>query len=188
MLARNSGNIHGTAAPAFIEKVAADIEGVTGYLQVVIDAFVKRYAGDAGGQVQRVAKRFGLIAAAGELAIRHEILPWPNNHPTEMAARCFQEWLLKRGVKGPVEIEQGITQIRHRIERDGSSRFELWRKEEKDNSKFERPTFETLGYVKSDDEEGQIFYIFVEGWKEICKGFNSDRLAKELVKRNVLKS
>ena len=182
LLRENSAKYYGKAAPAFLEKLTTDVDSVTTYLHDATNAFVRKFAANAGGQVERVAKRFGLIAAAGELAIEYGILPWPKGEPSAATKRCFQEWLGKRGATGPIEMEQGIDQIRRIIESAGSSRFEPWSKEETKALIFDR-----LGYVRSDTGEGQFFYILPEGWKEICRGFNSERLAQELVKRRVLR-
>jgi uncharacterized protein (DUF927 family) len=180
LLRENSAKYYGTAAAAFLEKLTADIDGVTAYLQEATNAFVRKFASHAGGQVERVAKRFGLIAAAGELAIEYSILPWPKGEPVAAAKRCFQEWLAKRGATGPIELEQGIDQIRHIIESSGSSRFEPWVRDEA------KPIYDRLGYVRS-EPEGQLFYVLPQGWKQICRGFNSERLAAELVKRGILR-
>jgi uncharacterized protein (DUF927 family) len=47
----------------------------------------------ADGQVQRVAQRFALIAAGGELAVAADVLPWLKGEATAAAARCFDAWL-----------------------------------------------------------------------------------------------
>ena len=43
--------------------------------------------------MQRAAKRFGLIAAAGELAIALEILPWEEGTALKAATACFEAWI-----------------------------------------------------------------------------------------------
>jgi hypothetical protein len=55
----------------------------------------------ADGQVSRVARRFGLVAAAGELATGLGVLPWPEGEAERAAARCFGDWLRARGGAGP---------------------------------------------------------------------------------------
>ena len=45
------------------------------------------------GQVRSVAGRFGVVAAAGELATEWGILPWEIGEATQAAAICFQAWL-----------------------------------------------------------------------------------------------
>ena len=78
----------------------------------------------ADGQVSRVARRFGLIAAAGELAAGLGILPWPEGEAERAAARCFGDWLQARGGTGSAELRDGIAQVRAFLEAHGSSRFE----------------------------------------------------------------
>jgi putative DNA primase/helicase len=181
LLRENSTRYYGNAAPAFLEKLTNDVEDVSKYLQAAIDAFVGKFASNSGPQAERVAKRFGLIAAAGELAINFGILPWPKGEASAAAKRCFHEWLAKHGATGPFEVEQGIDQIRYFIERSGSSRFEPW---DKADAKY--VVYDRLGYVK-DTSEGQLFYILPQGWKEMCRGYNPERLSAELVKRGILK-
>ena len=83
----------------------------------------------ADGQVGRVAARFALVAAAGELATALEILPWPQGEASFAAARCFDDWLAARGGHGPEEITEGIRRVRSFLEMHGSSRFEAaWEK------------------------------------------------------------
>jgi putative DNA primase/helicase len=64
----------GTAGPEFVRRLmAAGIDGDE--IRKMIDDFVKaRGLTDPHGQVLRVARKFGLIAAAGELAIKLGVL------------------------------------------------------------------------------------------------------------------
>ena len=78
----------------------------------------------ADGQVARVAARFALVAAAGELATALDILPWPAGEASAAAARCFNDWLAARGDNGPEEITAGLRQVRAFLELHGTSRFE----------------------------------------------------------------
>lgn len=57
---------------------------------------VIRLPPDAAGQVARVAKRFALIGAAGEMATTAGITGWPDGTAFEAAHRCFQDWLEAR--------------------------------------------------------------------------------------------
>jgi putative DNA primase/helicase len=184
LLREKSASFYGTAAPTFLEQLTNDVEDVSKYLQDAVDAFVRKNASNSGAQAERVAKRFGLIAAAGELAINLGILPWPKGEASAAAKRCFHEWLAKHGTTGPFEVDQGIDQIRWVIERTASSRFEPW---EKADAKY--AVYDRLGYVKDvkDTGEGQLFYILPQGWKEICRGYNPERLSAELVKRGIMK-
>src|SRR4051794_3235041 len=78
----------------------------------------------ADGQVRRVAGRFGLVAAAGELASQLDITPWGKGEAENAAIRCFADWLKHRGGTMAAEITIGIRQVRLFLELHGSSRFE----------------------------------------------------------------
>jgi putative DNA primase/helicase len=80
----------------------------------------------ADGQVQRVARRFAVVAAAGEIATDIGVLPWKKGDVTAAARKCYDAWLHRRGTTGPSELEQGIAQIRRFFEQHGASRFEGW--------------------------------------------------------------
>ena len=66
----------GTAGPAFVEAFITDRDTSVAKARGLIDAFAEQHATGADGQVQRVARTFGLLAAAGELAIAYGVLPW----------------------------------------------------------------------------------------------------------------
>lgn len=75
--------------------------------------------------MKRAARRFGLVAAAGEMAISLEILPWPEGEALEAAHACFQAWLDNRGGTGAHEMRAIISQVKYFIEKHGESRFTL---------------------------------------------------------------
>jgi uncharacterized protein (DUF927 family) len=128
----------------------------------------------ATGQVRRVAKRFALVAAAGEIATRFGILPWPEGTAMTTAERLFQEWLERRGSTGALESVKAITQVRAIIERHGSSRFVPW----------EAPSMQVvnrLGFVRR-EEGATTFYVLPQMFRdEVCKGLDAARVARELV-------
>jgi putative DNA primase/helicase len=104
-LLRDASTKHyGHAAHAFIEKLTSDIDGSCTLVRSLIGDFVTTVCpAGADGQVQRVAERFGLMAAAGEIAARWSILPWPQNTATQAAEDLFREWLRARGSSGPID-------------------------------------------------------------------------------------
>ena len=61
---------YGTAIRAFLAKISCDMEAVCAAIKKQIQHFVRVHVPEgADGQVYRVAQRFGLIAAAGEMAV-----------------------------------------------------------------------------------------------------------------------
>ena len=175
---------YGHAAPAFIRYLTQDMERLTGGAREFVAKFIGQVCQpDADGQVVRVAQRFALIAAAGEMAVAAGIVPWTRGDASRACKRLFAEWVAARGTSGPIEIENGILQIRRIIERDGPARFTPWHLPS-------HLTISRLGFVKivneGTDDETQIFYVLPEGWKELCQGFDPKLLAKSLVERGII--
>ena len=78
----------------------------------------------ADGQVDRAAQRFGLIAAAGELATTLGVTPWREGEASAAAAWALAQWIGQRGGTEPAEARQAIEQVRRFIEAHGEYRFD----------------------------------------------------------------
>jgi len=74
--------------------------------------------------VHRVANRFALVAATGELATALGIFPWSPGEATAGVARCFTDWLTQRGGTGSLEAIEAVRAVRRFIEAHGNARFE----------------------------------------------------------------
>lgn len=204
----------GHAAHAFLERITA---GDLDELAAAVRAGVERWKAahvpaGADGQVQRAAGRFALIAAAGELAATMGILPWPEGEAELAAATCFNAWVRARGGTGPAEIAAGIAQVRAFLEAHGMSRFEpAWdiarqvdeaeaeearqaeaeARGERYFPKVRRPAdvriVNRVGFRRLDDTGRWEFYAMPEGFREMCRGFDTKALAAELVKAGMLR-
>ena len=140
----------------------------------------------ADGQVGRVAARFALVAAAGELATALGILPWSEGEASAAAARCFKDWLAARGDSGPEEISEGIRQVRAFIELHGTSRFEeAWPQDTRKKAEITpetelviRRTINRAGFRRLEHEglgENWEYYVLPEAWRnEVCAGFDAE--------------
>ena len=132
---------------------------------------------NADGQVQRVAAHFSLIAAAGELAIKFDVLPWPRGAAIDAAEKCFKAWLNNRGTCGAAEIEYAISHLRAVIERD-ASRFQ--RVESK------APVANRIGFVRDGKDGDTEYLIMPEAWKTIMSGRDATRTARDRLDRRKL--
>jgi putative DNA primase/helicase len=71
-------NCYGTAARAFLFEIVKQPSGVADAIRKYRDDFIEQHCPPGvDGQVRRAATRFGLAAAAGELAIAFGITGWP---------------------------------------------------------------------------------------------------------------
>ena len=88
---------HGVAGPEFVSELISRAEGGEA-IRNAIDHFVTENVEDnASGQVERAAKRFGLIATAGELATEFGITGWVPGTANAAAADAFKKWVEVRG-------------------------------------------------------------------------------------------
>ena len=140
--------------------------------------FIARaYPADADGQVARVAKRFGLAAAAGEIAITLGILPWPESEANGAAARCFEAWLSARGGTGSLEQMRARERFDEVLSGSGTNRFQRMGDWPDDFGQRAYGSGSTLSSEKSYGgrlgfrriEKGRIEYIVPAAqWPELC--------------------
>ena len=182
-----SRKYYGVASRSFIEKIAPNIERVAAIVKGRIQQFVDEMCPDgSNGQVKRVAARFGLIAAGGELATSLGVLPWNDGSAIAAAETCFKAWLDIRGGHEADEEKDGVDAVRAFLSAHGLSRFlPAW-----EPSDFDPPKTPNLaGYRKrvgSGDAETWDYFITSEAWPEVAAGFNKSALSETLVKRGFL--
>jgi putative DNA primase/helicase len=176
----------GHAGRAFAAALAEDRALAVAAARAARDAWLlKHLPQGVDGQVRRVAGRFALVAAAGELATRLGILPWPEGEAGRAATVCFTSWLATRGGTGPSEVREGVAQVRGCLDRHGSSRFEnAWAKEggEKEEPEPDRHarTFDRLGFRRL-VEERWWYFVLPEMWRrEVCKGRDAEAVARAM--------
>jgi putative DNA primase/helicase len=121
---------YGTAGRAFIKEIAdaraLSPDGLIAGINAERDRFLQANAKllkGANGQVRSVAKRFGLFAAAGELACYMGILPWPLGEAHLAATAGLQAWIDSRGGTGAAEDTQALAMVRRFIATHSESRF-----------------------------------------------------------------
>jgi putative DNA primase/helicase len=203
-----SKEFYGTAAIAFLEAIVPQIESIKDVVKEEVAQFCADWVPDgADGQVLRVAQRFGLIAAAGEIAAIYGVLPWERGTANHAAGVCFESWLVVRGHSGAAEIHDGTESIREFLQVHGMSHFEpAWEIEEEradhERRKEERkregivpmaplrpavPIRELFGFRKHTPNEGWHYYVNDAGWAAMCKGFNKDTLFCVMVDRKFMK-
>lgn len=185
-LKSSSGRFYGTAARAFLRLVAADLAGARDALASARKGFhAAAVPPGADGQVRRVADRFSLVAAAGELASAMGVTGWPEGEAASACLRCFRDWLAERGGIGASEVSDAKARIRREIEVNGHSRFLPWRPDP-------RTVIRTnaLGYVQRwDDEQPDhppVFYLHASGVAEVLAGLDRKTVLEGLANDGVI--
>jgi putative DNA primase/helicase len=179
-----SAKHYGHALPAFLRALVADQGKVRKTLaesQKII--FASLVGPNAAGQVRRVAERFALVGAAGELATYYQLTGWRTGEATRAAQACFSAWLAARGTDGASEPAAMLEQVRAFLSAHGESRFTDW------SVMDDAPrTINRAGFRKRTDA-GPVFYIEREAFRrEVCAGFDPAAVAKTLIETGALLS
>ncbi|MGF6599667.1 putative DNA primase/helicase [Paraburkholderia sp. GAS448] len=133
---------------------------------------------DGGGQVTRAARRFALLALAGELAVEAGIGGWASGSPTSMMKRCFDAWIRERGGTEAAEETQALQQVQQFFEQHGQSAFQRIVRGVGSELDEWRTVVNRAGYV--DVEEG-VFYVLPEAFRNrLCDGLDHKFVAEVL--------
>lgn len=180
---------YGTAFPAFIEHVLKNRENLRASLADARLKFEKAtLTSEASGQAQRVAARFAIAGAAGELATEWGITGWAPGEAMQAAITCFKAWLQAFGGEGSKEDRAMIDQVRHFLELHGEARFTDIERTVVDDNHTPR-TMNKAGFRTKNHEGNLEYYCYPEVFKaEICRGFDYRAVARLLIDRGFMKS
>jgi len=194
-LKQASANYYGSAGQAWLGYLVRHIEPLPERLRQGIRRFVEEVAPKgAGGQVQRVAARFGLIAIAGELASHAGISGWPEGTAYAAAKTCFAAWLDSFGGAGNQEERAIVQQTLAFLGAHGNSRFEYL--PEKNGSDYsysqyppntEKAVYNRAGFWRN-GADGRREYLMMSGLfeKEICQGYDKKLVKDTLIRHGIL--
>jgi putative DNA primase/helicase len=176
---------YGHAGPEFVRLLIGDRAAWSG-LREEVAALATRLAGtNADGQVQRVARRFALVAVAGELATRYGITGWQPGEAIRAARECLGSWIAQRGGTGNREPAEVLAQVRGFLELHGDSRFAP-RRDDEGSEASRYPVRDRAGF-REPTPEGPKFYVLGEVMrKEVLAGLNERDAVKVLIDRGVL--
>ena len=174
---------YGHALTAFVTQLVKDRERLTQYLREGRDTLAAEMcAGITDGQIRRVAQRFAIVAAAGELATAFGLTGWEQEEAERAAKQCFADWLKARGHKGNAEPTAMLKQVRAFLEAHGDSRFTRW-----DAADDSSRTINRAGFQQTTDE-GPEYFIEIEVFKrDVCAGFDAGAVARVLIEHGALK-
>ena len=174
---------YGEASRAFLQRlVIANHDAIRDFVDGMARDFnAEHLPKNASGQAERMARRFALVAAAGELATSFEITGWPLDEAVQAAGACFQAWLSARGGAERQEDKAALAQIRRFFELHGESRFSAW---DGDDVR----TVANRAGVRRLTTEGLEFHVFPEVFKtELCAGFDPRQVARLLAEKGWIK-
>lgn len=173
---------HGKAGMKWLCYLATNRQELLKSLPSKIEDITNQLAPkDAAGQVRRVARRFALVALAGELATQYTITGWQEGEAIKAAKKCFAVWLDGFGGNGNREERAILDHVLGFIEIHGASRFEDF------HSDNEQRINNRVGFFRTRDNGDREFLILPKTFrKEICQGFDERTVKNALLKAGLL--
>jgi putative DNA primase/helicase len=152
-----------------------------------MEFLTRQVSAGASGEVFRAAQRFGLIAAAGELATDNGITGWETGEATNAAARCLKSWIADRGTTGAGDSETAVKQVRRFFEANGASRFQVLRHAAAESADENQVVVNRAGFRRQNGDGETEYLVFPETFKaEVCCGFDYKMVAHVLEDRGFL--
>ena len=165
---------YGSAGIAWLEHITSDKTATTANAGQLVSDFMSQYS-DLTAQAHRVAKRFAIVGAAGELATQAGITGWQVGQATKAVMTCLDNWLDNYGRDGEHEQRQIIDHIKAFIEQHGSSRFQPCHIHTYQD--FEPKINNRAGYHNYDTGE---YYFSTSTFDEVCAPFNKSKVLQVL--------
>ena len=171
---------YGVAGIPWLEYITSDKAATTATAKRIVSDFMSNYS-NLAPQAHRVAKRFAIVAAAGEMATQAGITGWQAGQATKAVITCLDNWLDNYGRDGEHEQRQIIEHIKAFIEQHGSSRFQpCYRSNRLD---FEEKTSNRVGYRNMDTGD---YYFSKETFDSVCAPFSKKKVLHVLEEANLL--
>ncbi|PLY00665.1 MAG: hypothetical protein C0622_08415 [Desulfuromonas sp.] len=192
-----AGQYHGSLLREYLTKLVADINNRDRNAACLrwIDEIQKQFNDralpiGASGQVHRVAARFALVAAGGELGTYYSLTGWKAGEALSAAITCFNAWLARRGTAGQGEESQLLQQVSAFFERYGESRFQPWDSKSRGTPPPNRAGFRRsvpLGNGLDIDDTALEYYVLPSAYRdELCAGFETRWASKVLINKGLL--
>lgn len=167
---------HGSAGHAWISHITKDKHELARQTRHIMSRFMQQHASNSTGQTARVATRFAVVAAAGEIATQAGLTGWQQGRAMTAMGQCFNDWLAGFGMVGNHEERSILAEVKAFFEMHGASRFENL---QADPDRPEK-VINRVGYFKYEGDQ-KLFYVYPEQFKtEICKGRDYRQVAKIL--------
>jgi len=168
---------HGAVGKAWLRYLVDDPseelrERVTEHVQAFVSAVAPT---ETNGQILRVARRFGIVAAAGQLATESGLTGWQETEAIDAVTKCFEDWCGGFGGPGSREQRMILAQVRAFFEAHGASRFEEML------TTTDRRVPNRAGYYRTNTDGVREFLVLPEVFRrEVCQGFDAKVVVKTL--------
>jgi uncharacterized protein (DUF927 family) len=173
---------YGAVGAEWLRRIVDDRPKLASALADGVRQFVEEFGPkNADGQVERVARRFGLVAMAGEIATRYGLTGWAHGEAIRAAGKCFGAWLESFGGTGNHEERALLAQVRGFFEQHGASRFEDI------NGDNGQRIINRAGFYRVNESEMREYLVLPQAFRgEVCTGFDSKFAKRVLLDRGWL--
>lgn len=172
---------YGVAGMAWLKYITSDKQAATDKARELIDQFMQDYK-NVRKQAYRVAQRFAIVAAAGEMASQANITGWKSGQAISAVKKCFDNWLENYGSDGEHEEKQIIKQVQSFIEQHGSSRFQPWFIPQ--YAEGEPKIINRIGWRKPDEN---LYLFYMNAFNQVCGSFEVKKVLQVLDDAGLLK-
>jgi uncharacterized protein (DUF927 family) len=168
---------HGVVGREWLRFIVSDRATLADTIAQGITEFVNHAApNEAAGQVLRVARRFALVAVAGELASHFGLTGWIRGEAMRAAHKCFAAWLDSFGGSDNREERNLLSQVRAYFETHGASRFEDMKATQ------DQRIINRAGFYRTGADGEREFLVLPEAFKrEVCNGFDMPTATRVLL-------
>ncbi|HWB86333.1 MAG TPA: DUF927 domain-containing protein [Bryobacteraceae bacterium] len=164
---------YGTPLKRFLEYLTSAHDKITTDCRLSVDGFIERVVPpNVSGEVPRAARRFGLVAVAGELATARKLTGWKPGEAIAAAEKCFGAWMEHRRTFDPVA--KAVDRVRTYILAN-EAKFEIVGGDPLPN----RSGYKKNGSYLIDPE------VFQD---EVCAGLKHDEIAVGLERAGLLRT
>lgn len=194
----HAAKCYGWAGREWLLWLTSRTETLTAAVSGHMQAFERRYVRDEmSGQVKRGARRFALVAAAGEMATEAGLTGWPADEAMSAAGVMFNAWIASRpGGIGTSEEALILRDLRQWFGTYGEMNFKRWGVTDSDHAPAVPMMSGWRREVMDDglNESGtkvhvpvdRVWYVLAEQFRAVaCKGHNP-RQCLEVLKAHEL--
>lgn len=211
-LSARSAACYGVAGRAWLQWLCDHAETAGADVRQRVKRFeLEICPNNASGQVQRVASRFALLAAAGEMATAAGLTGWDKGEAEQAALTCFNAWIAARGGVGNSEVSRILRQVRGYLEQNGESAFTMWHRATDDHApktmyragvrrmlnekgepiKTDAEHMREFGEKVNPDRWGDVsweYFVLPEAWRSVvCQGYDPEAVAQTLKQAGCLR-
>ena len=182
-LSQRMNDCYGVASEAWLDYLSNNKPERMEQAKQLLNQYRESLIGEhTQGHISRVANYFAMVATAGEMATQAKITGWQTGTAFNAVAKVFKHWLSGFEHVGDYENREIIAQVKAFFEANESSRFEAITPDPENQERI----VNRVGYWKIEKDE-KIFYVLPEQFKnEVCKGYDSRKVAKVLMEHHLL--